>query len=151
PRFHPVKDVTVTNQFATHVLDVVKPDRLLMPTVMSLSGPLDLPPTFDVSHFKCYRIAFEKLRVTGIALTDQFGSITIDIKTPPPLWMPAHKNGEGIADLPQYFMCYQMRITPGTPLAQPPPLLYTHDQLGPDSYPVYGPREFCVPSSVTLP
>ena len=62
PRFHRVQNVTVTNEFATHVLDVVKPDRLLVPTAKSLSGPIDLPAAFAVDHFKCYRTAFEKFR-----------------------------------------------------------------------------------------
>ena len=65
--------------------------------------------------------------------------------------MPADKNGEGIADLTQYLMCYQVRITHGTPLAQAPSVIYTHDQFGPDTYPAFGARELCVPSQVTLP
>jgi hypothetical protein len=34
---------------------------------------------------------------------------------------------------------------------QLPPLVFTHDQFGPDSYPVYGLRDFCVPAQITLP
>jgi hypothetical protein len=122
-----------------------------VPTAKSLSGPIDLPAAFAVDHFKCYRTAFEKFRAFAIAIVDQFGTITVDIKKPSHLCMPADKNGEGIADLTQYLMCYQVRITHGTPLAQAPSVIYTHDQFGPDTYPAFGARELCVPSQVTLP
>jgi hypothetical protein len=148
PRFHPVKNVVVSNQFGTQTMSVVKPDRLLVPTAKSLDSPIDLPASFGVDHFKCYKVAYLKLRAFGISVHDQFGMITVDIKKPTHLCVHANKNGEGDPDLTQNLMCYKVVISPGTPPAQLPEQVFTHDQFGPDTYPVYGPREFCVPTDI---
>jgi hypothetical protein len=152
PRFRPIKGVIVENQFGVQTMNVTKPDRLLMPTVKSLLGPIDLPPSFGVDHFKCYKVAYLKLRRPGVAIEDQFGAITLNLLKPTHLCLNADKNGEGIPDLTQNLMCYKVVVAPGTPAAQLPPTIYTHDQIGPDTYSVYGPREFCVPTEiVTVP
>jgi predicted outer membrane repeat protein len=52
--------VKVTNQLGTLIVDTVTPDRLLVPTAKSLSGPvqpLDPEPT---DHFKCYKVKVRK-------------------------------------------------------------------------------------------
>ena len=119
-----------------------------------LSQP-SLPTAFGVDHFKCYKVAFVKLRKFGISVHDQFGDqsgkITVDIKKPTHLCVPADKKGEGIPDLTQNLMCYKVVITPGTPSAQLPSTIFTNNQFGPDSYSVYGPRDLCVPSEFRLP
>jgi hypothetical protein len=63
----------------------------------------------------------------------------------------ADKQGEGIPDLTQNLMCYKVVISPGTPAALLPPMIFTIDQFGTDTYKPYGPRDFCVPSEVRLP
>jgi hypothetical protein len=151
PRFRPVKGVIVENQFGSQSMMVTKPDRLLMPTAKSVIGSPALPDTFGVDHFKCYKVAYAKLRVFNITIQDQFGAIQVDIKKPTHLCVHADKNGEGIPDLTQHLMCYKVSIIPGTPEAQLPSTIFTSDQIGLDSYGVYGPRELCVPSTVRLP
>jgi hypothetical protein len=136
----------VVNQFGTLTMDVVKPDRLLVPTTKSLDAPPGLLDPFFVDHFKCYRIAYAKYRGSGIQITDQFGGLTIDIKKPVHLCLAADKNGEGIFDPSQTLMCYLVRTTSGTPPPVAPALVMTNNQFGPDAYSFYGPREFCVPS-----
>ncbi|MEO6028041.1 MAG: hypothetical protein ABIR79_14345 [Candidatus Binatia bacterium] len=148
PRFIRRKAQVVVNQFGTQTMDVVKPDRMLVPTVKSLNGTPVLPPAFGVDHFKCYRVAYAKLRAFGLKIHDQFGTITIDIKKPTHLCVPADKNGEGIPDFTQYLMCYRMRIAPRFPPAQLPATIFTRNQFGADSYRVFGPRELCVPSQL---
>jgi hypothetical protein len=151
PRFNAIKGVTVENQFGVQTMNVVKPDRLLLPTAKSLIGPPALPPSFGVDHFKCYKVAYLKLRKFGITVQDQFGLITVDIKKPTHLCVNADKNGEGIPDLTQHLMCYKVVVSPGTPAVMLPAEIFTADQFGPDVYRPYGPRELCVPSTVTLP
>ena len=151
PRFLPIKGVIVENQFGKQTMNVVKPDRLLVPTAKGLVGYPALPPSFGVDHFKCYKIAYAKLRLFGIALTDQFNLVTIDVKKPTHLCVNADKKGEGIPDLTQNLMCYKVVVSPGTPAVQPPSTIYTVDQFGPDTYGVYGLRELCVPSQITVP
>jgi hypothetical protein len=77
--------------------------------------------------------------------------ITVDVKKPTHLCVPADKNGEGIPDLTQNLMCYKVVVSSGTPAARLPSTIFTIDQFGPDSYGVFGPRELCVPSEVRLP
>jgi hypothetical protein len=135
-----------TNQFGTQTMDVVKPDRLMVPTAKSLVETPTLP-TFSIDHFKCYRVVFLKLRQTGIKVDDQFGTTTVDLKKPNHLCVPANKNSEGILDQTQLLMRYQPRITSGTPPANPP-TIFTNNQFGTYEFPVFGPRDFCVPSTL---
>jgi hypothetical protein len=151
PRFQPIKGVVVENQFGVQTMKVVKPDRLLVPTAKSLTGPVSLPDSFGVDHFKCYKVASVKLRAAGLHTEDQFGGQSIDIKKPTHLCVPANKNGEGIPDLTQNLLCYKAMVSSGTLPAPRPPIIYTHDQFGPDSYPFYGLRDFCVPSTIVFP
>jgi hypothetical protein len=143
-----VKDVTVTNQFGDLVINVGKPDRLLVPTAKSLiTTPGQLPVPLD--HFKCYKSQGAKFRASGIAVETQFGPLTVDIKKPLHLCAPANKNGEDptAPGHPDYLMCYQVKGQ--RPATQP--TIYTNDQFGPDHYSFFGTRELCVPSQVTLP
>jgi hypothetical protein len=151
PKFRPVKGVVVTNQFGTLTMNVTKPDRLLVPTAKGVVAPPVMPPAFGVDHFKCYKVAYAKMRAFGISVQDQFGAITVDIKKPTHVCVNADKNGEGNPDLTQNLLCYKVVITPGTPAAQPPTQIFTVDQFKNDVYKPYGPRDFCVPSDVTIP
>jgi len=123
---------------------VAKPDRLLVPTAKSLvtlPGPLASP----IDHFKCYRLSTARTRASGLAVTDQFGSIVVDVKKPLHLCLAAAVNGEPVPTPGANLMCYQVR---GSPPAAPPPLIYTQHQFGPDQYPFFGPRDLCFPSTV---
>lgn len=150
PRFVRQKGVQATNQFGAVTFDVVKPDRLLVPTSKSLAG-IPAPPMFPgLDHFECYKIAFAKTRVSGVKLDDQFGTITVDVKKPLHVCVPVNKNGEGIPSPGQAAMCYLVRTTNGTPPPQKhlPNTLYTTHQFGSAANEVYGPRELCVPSTI---
>lgn len=151
PKFRPVKNVKVTNQFGTLTMNVTKPDRLLVPTAKGIAVPPTLPAAFGVDHFKCYKIAYAKQRVFNVSVQDQFNAITLDLKKPTHLCVNVDKNGEGNPDLTQNLMCYKVVISQGTPPAQPPDRIFTIDQFKSDVYKPYGPRDFCVPSEVTLP
>lgn len=151
PRFTRVKNVTVANQFGSLVMDLVKPDRLLVPTVMSLTDYPAPPTSYGVDHFKCYKIAFAKFRAFSIKLDDGFGTITVNIKKPTHACVPADKKGEGIPDPTQNLMCYKIGIAPGTPPPTLPSVIFTNNQFGFDSYPIYGPRDLCVPSTIMVP
>jgi hypothetical protein len=150
PKFARVKGVSVTNQFGAVTLDVVKPDRMFVPTSKSLAG-VPAPPMFPgLDHFKCYRIAFAKTRASGIKIDDQFGTITVDVKKPLHLCVAADKNHEGIPTAGQVQMCYLARTTSGTPPPQKhlPNTLFTTHQFYSDALEVFGPRELCVPSTL---
>jgi hypothetical protein len=137
---------TVTNALGTAVVKVAKPDRLLIPTAKSLvapPGPLAAP----IDHFKCYRLSTARTRASGLAVTDQFGSIVVDVKKPLHLCLAASTDGAPVPDPGASLMCYQVR---GSRPAAPPPLVFTHDMFGPDQYGFFGPRDLCFPSTVEL-
>ena len=146
--FSTVKHVDVTNQFGTVTVNLSRPDRLLVPTSKSVTAP-PAPLASPGNHFKCYRLTGVQARADGLEVTDQFGSISIDIKRPLHLCLAADKNDEGIPDqTTNAMLCYQVRgVRPSTA----PDLVYTNNQFGPDQFPFYGPRDLCVPSTVTLP
>jgi len=142
-----VKNVDVTNAFGTVTVNVSRPDRLLVPTAKSVTGP-PAPLAVVDNHFKCYRLTGARQRVGGLNITDQFGSIAIDIKRPLHLCLAADKNDEGIPNPGSAMLCYQVRgVRPGTA----PNLVYTNNQFGDDQFPFFGPRDLCVPSTVVLP
>ena len=147
PKFAKVRGVTLSNQFGTFVFDVTKPDRLLVPTAKSLTG---IPPSLGVpmNHFKCYRVAGVKFRAFGLQIEDQFGSLTVDIKKPTHLCVAANKNNEGVVDATSHLMCYQDRIASGAVMHPQPAQIFTNNQFGTDVYPIFGPRDFCVPSTI---
>ena len=143
PRFAPIRDFTVVNQFGTMELDLVRPDALLVPSAKSHTGPIaSFTPQID--HFKCYK-ARGRFRSGPLAITDQFGSITGSIKRPVRYCAPVDKNGEGVIDPSTHLVCYQLRSAAGAPTHD---TLFSLNQFGPDSFEVFGPRELCVPSTI---
>jgi hypothetical protein len=143
--FAPAK-ATVTNEFGTTSVKLTKVDRLLVPTAKSLTAIPD-PLAVPIDHFKCYRLSAARGRAEGLAVTDQFGSIQVALKKPLHLCLAAAVNGEPVPQPGASLMCYLVR---GTRPAAPPPIIYTRNQFGPDQYPFFGPRDFCVPSTVVF-
>lgn len=136
----------VTNELGTVTVTLAKPDRLLVPTAKRLDAPPGPPPP-SIDHYKCYRLSAARTRASGLAVTDQFGSITIDVKRPLHVCLAASLDGSPIPVPGASLACYLIR---GTRPAAPPPIVYTHDTFGPDQYGFFGPRDFCVPSTVAF-
>lgn len=142
PHFDGKSDITVVNQFGTTALDLYRPERMLVPTSKSLTGPPN-PLTQPLDHFKCYRVRGARFRRKGVTVETQFGPETVDIKQPRHLCAPADKNDEDPdADTHAlHLMCYQVRAEPQRPRG-----VFTLNQFGPDAYDIFGLRELCVPS-----
>jgi hypothetical protein len=140
---------TVVNQFGTIVLDVVRPDILLVPTLktLALPGPSALTqPTVD--HFQCYKVkpspgAPKFQKILGVKVDDQFGTATLDLLKPARLCAPANKRNEDptAPDHPGHLLCYKTKNSAfGTVQT------YTNSQFGPAQPLVIHRRELCVPS-----
>lgn len=143
PRFTRVRDFSVTNQFGTILLDLVRPDALFVPSAKSHTGPIaSYTPAID--HFKCYK-ARGRFRSGDLKIDDQFGTIVAAIKRPVRYCAPVDKNGEGIMDPSTHLLCYQVRSPAGAPTHD---TLYSLNQFGQDTFNVFGPREICVPSTI---
>jgi hypothetical protein len=107
----------VDNQFGSQTMSLSKPDRMMVPTAKSTTGA-PVPLTDPIDHYKCYKVGAAKLNVPGVTITDQFGTITVDIKKPLHLCLPAIKEHEGpLVDPTTALMCYKVN---GPPQADPP-------------------------------
>jgi cysteine-rich repeat protein len=142
PRFVGEKSVKVVNALGEITVDLIRPERLLVPTAKSLTSPPG-PLTEDLDHFKCYRVRGAPFRKKGITIETQFGPTTVDIKRPRYLCAPANKNGEtpnAETHVP-HLMCYDVRAR-----TQRSANVFTTNQFGADHYDVVGLRELCVAS-----
>jgi hypothetical protein len=160
-------EVTVRNQFHNSesgllVVDVIKPDRLLVPASKGLTDPLDPPAGVDVDHYKCYQVALPKgvkfTPITSVSVQDQFtavqtptGKKLFDLKKPTHLCMVATKNAEAVVDPTQNLLCYKALPTKGQPKHVSVTGLYLSTQFDVDQADTMKEDEFCVPSEVDLP
>ncbi len=149
PHFVAVRALTVTDQFGPLTLDLVRPDYIMIPSAKSLVAP---PPPYTVpgiNHFKCYKTAHANRRVTSLTLDDEFGSLTLALKKPVRLCIPADKNGEGIMEPETSLLCYKALTAPGTPKFRGPTVpVYVDNQFGASTFTVDHQRELCVPATI---
>jgi hypothetical protein len=119
-------NIKVRNQFHPEgselVVNTLKPDRLLVPTAKSLSGPVEEPDsaTHNVDHYKCYKVKVTKGALKfpkGIQATigDQFTDPpkVFDLKKSTRLCTPVNKEDEGIKNPDTHLMCYQVKPVKG--------------------------------------
>jgi hypothetical protein len=135
---------TVVNQFGSILLDVVRPDVLMVPTG---KNGVPLPPD-TIDHFQCYKVkrsrGTPKFVPIVVAVTDQFESVTLTLKKPQLLCAPTDKNDEDPTApfRPDHLLCYKTKSS-----ARFGTLGVTLDnQFGPDQGTLIHRREFCVPS-----
>ncbi len=151
PKFDTVKEVEIINQFGTMFADVSKPELMLVPSHKSLIGvpdPIDNP---TIDHFKCHRLKRARFRLDGLEVSDQFGTLTTDLKKPTWLCAAADKNDEGIIDPESNLVCYTSTTFPPRPSIDSDVPVFINNQFGHDHFTVTRPTEFCVPSTVVAP
>jgi hypothetical protein len=138
----------IVNQFGTIMVDLVRPELLLVPSAKSLTGPPPLLPPGTVDHFQCYRITRARTRVNGIPVDDQLGSLHIDVKRPRRLCVPVDKSGEtpGAAQHPGVLTCYDSRVANESQPFVGPSHLFVANKFGEAMLDRLRPSELCVPS-----
>lgn len=122
-------------------VDLVRPDRLLVPASKSVGTQFPPPLAAPIDHYKCYRVKGARTRLRGVSVQTQFGPITVDVKRPLHLCTPADKNGEGVNDRVHHLMCYLVRARPQAPLE-----VSTTNQFEQRTFDIFGIRELCVPA-----
>ncbi len=142
----------VMNQFGTTTVDIIKPDRLMVPTTKSLTATPPAapgPPTID--HFKCYKIRRTVdtppfVKQLGVPLVDQFGPITVDLLKPLRLCTPVNKNTEDptAPAHPLHLLCYRAKVNVLFGTLNP----FITNQFGSQQVELIRRQEFCVPSTV---
>jgi hypothetical protein len=140
PHFTRVKGLSIADQLGSHTVDLIRPERMLVPTAKSTtSTPPALASALD--HFKCYRVRSRRSQVPDATVETQFGELTVAIRRPRHLCIPADKNGEGIDEPRIGLMCYQVRPRS----ISSPPHVFTTDQFGSADYDLFNVRDLCVP------
>ena len=77
-------------------MSLSKPDRMMVPTAKSTTGtPAPLTDPDRPPHKCCTRSAPRSSMCPAVTITDQFGTITVDIKKPFHPCLPAIKEHEG--------------------------------------------------------
>jgi hypothetical protein len=143
---------TISNQFGTLVLTILKPVGLFEPTLKSLTappGPLALPA---VDHFQCYsvKVASGQPKFTRfqIPVNDQFGLRVVTVLKPRRLCAPVNEDGgqPGAEMHPTHLLCYQIKEYSDPKFSRVTPI-YVHTQFGPETLGAYKPTELCIPST----
>jgi hypothetical protein len=128
--------------FAPLLVDLVRPDRLLVPASKLVGVGEPDPLAAPIDHYECYRVKGARQRLRGVNLTTQFGPITVDVKRPLHLCTPVMKNDEAnLVDPVRHLMCYQVRAVPQSPLT-----VSTNNQFEQSTFQIFGIRELCVPA-----
>lgn len=137
----------VADQFGQMSIDLLKPERLMLPTAKSLSSapsPLAAPVT---DHFTCYKVRNSPgtpkfvPRIASV-VQDQFGPLSVNIMKPKKLCIPTNKaNEEPGAELHgEHLLCYQAKLA-STFI---PVRAYTANQFGGETLDVKKAVEVCI-------
>jgi len=157
PRFERGRNVRVVNQFHPDgfIVDIVKPDMLLVPTAKGVGAapaPLVDPA---VGHFKCYHVKRRAFRVEDVMVEDQFfpsalgprtdSALTVDVKKLTRLCVATDKNGEGVATASAHLLCYKTRNDPRKANIES---VLLDNQFGEFTVDVAKTGELCVPTAI---
>ena len=114
-KFTKPKNVPVTTQFGTFVVDVGAPTQLMVPSsksVMPAPPPAPLPADAE-NHFLCHTAILKSgpaFRRIPLSLIDQFaGPYAVKLAGLVRLCMPASKNNEPVVDPSRALLCFSTR------------------------------------------
>jgi cysteine-rich repeat protein len=142
---------TIVNQFGTFVVQVKKPEYLLVPSAKGLAGPPPPLAPAAIDHFKCYKVVKGKFKQDGVAVIDQFQTLSLDVKKPLRLCVPADKNGEGILNAETHLTCFKARDK--TDGFTPPGTVFIDNQFTgiagqPSTFDLFRVTELCLPTAL---
>jgi hypothetical protein len=144
PRFHHHGTLMVENQLGETVVEIRRPELLLVPSAKSDSAPVPPPAAAGVDHYKCYRVRGARQRST-LSVRDQFGTFSVSLRRPVRLCIATDKNGEGVLDPAAHLMCYEAKAAPGIDGTD---VVWFANQLEASVTAVKRATEICVPSTV---
>jgi hypothetical protein len=142
---------TVVDAFGTMTVDLLKPERLLVPTAKSLVTPPTAPSSPVTDHFTCYKMRTSPHTPKFVphlasVVSDQFGALSVNVLKPKKLCVATNvSNTEPGADThAEHLVCYQAKLqSTFTPLRA-----YTANEFGNETLDVKKPLEVCVPAQV---
>jgi cysteine-rich repeat protein len=141
PGFEKVRNRHVETALGEVVVDVVKPQWLLLP-----SGSSGTPT--DPDHFTCYKVkrsrgAAKFVKQTGVGIDTPYETTTVDVLKPLRLCVPTNVDGgaPGAESHPDELLCYRIR---GSKLAATSVAL--QNDLGAGTYELRKRLELCLPT-----
>jgi hypothetical protein len=153
PSRFPTPAVTLEDQFGTMSANLRSPDRLCNPADKLGEDP---PALMDPNHLIGYEIRGADtpfLPIRNVTVTNQFGSIRVDLKRLVRLLVPASKDllaPPGPLPDPMaidHFNCYRVERSTGAPPFVPIPNVTVEDQFGFVTVTVAEPRFLCAPAN----
>jgi hypothetical protein len=151
PAFVGVPGLTLIDQFGSQLVDVQKPAILCNPA--NVAGNDFTAPSHD-EHLETYKIKRlsgqpKFVQIRNQAVTDELGTLTVDVKKPVRLMVPSAK--ELLASPPplsspvtDHFTCYSVKISKGTPKFLPMLNVPVDDQFGGHFIDIKKPSVLCV-------
>ncbi len=149
---HPFSRVNaqhVVTQFGTVVVDLTRPDRLLVPTDATLPPKARVVEPSGPSHFQCYKAVRSSGKpaappVPNVHVEDPFGMVTAYLRRPSRLCVPVNKNDEApdAPGSPDDLLCYRSTFNPGFADAKVP----ATNQFGAQTLELIRRIDFCVPA-----
>jgi len=142
------RTVTLTDVFGTRTTEVLRAADLCAPADKNDEDP-DAPGS--VNHLAAYQLKQTPFaRIRGQRVTNQFGSITLDIRKQRSLLVPSSFSDSGPPSSPSgeflsHFTCYDVRVTNRTPRFQPRTVSVRTDFDDVDVL-VRRPTQLCVPA-----
>jgi hypothetical protein len=141
---------TITNQFGTIVVNVLKPTALFEPTLASTAAPPGALAVPAVDPFQCYTVKIAtgapRFQRFELAIADRFGPRVVTVMKPRRLCAPVDDGTAPSAEThPNHLLCYQIKEYSLPKFARVAPI-YTHGQFGPEAVDARAPNELCVPS-----
>jgi hypothetical protein len=137
------RTVVVTNQFGQRKLQVLRPNRLCVPSLKRRTAgavPTTPNPARLVDHFRCYDVQAQPAART-VTLRDQFKSTTAKVVRVVALCNPVRKNNEPVRRAKAHLVCYSITEAAFRPLA-----VRVRNQFGRAALRIRRPQTLCLPS-----
>ena len=150
PRFQKVEGVSLVDRIRASTVTVRRPSMLCLPTDKNGEDP-DAPAKPD--HLEEYKSKAEGkfTKVLGQEVTDQFGTLTLDLRKPQALQVPTLKDQTSTPPAPpvpsvDHFQCYKVRTSKGAPKFQQRFGFALVDQFSSMTVDVKRPSRLCLPT-----
>ncbi len=150
------KTTPKTEKFApvgTELVDALESSSSEVKKTLGLCVPADRDGegvVDDCTHLKTYKLKGPKhAKVSGIVMSDAFGTLTLDSLNPDRLLVPAHQNSGSPASEPgdsrDHYKCYRVKPTRGTPKFPKGVQVNVSDAFEDRLYDLKRPLRLCVP------
>jgi hypothetical protein len=133
------QSVTLADAFRTVATNAERPVSLCNPVDKNGEG-VDDPS----AHLECYKLTDRPFTTRFVAIHNQFGNLTLEVKNPATLCVPSEKNGVSSTLRINHFACYAAHTKAGTPTFQKQNVTLA-DQYRSITARVEGPAQFCNP------